>query len=80
VPVALNSGLFWPRRRFVRRPGAIVVEILDPIAPGLPRKEFLDELQARIETASARLLVEGEAHLTADERAESRREIDRPAM
>jgi 1-acyl-sn-glycerol-3-phosphate acyltransferase len=79
VPVALNSGLFWPRRRFVRRPGTIVVEVLDPIAPGLPRKEFLDELQARIETASARLLMEGEAHLTADERAENRREIDRPA-
>ena len=37
VPLALNSGLFWPRRSIVRYPGTIVIEILDPIPPGLPR-------------------------------------------
>jgi 1-acyl-sn-glycerol-3-phosphate acyltransferase len=26
LPVALNSGLFWPRHSFLRRPGTIVVE------------------------------------------------------
>jgi 1-acyl-sn-glycerol-3-phosphate acyltransferase len=78
VPVALNSGLFWPRRRFIRRPGTILVEVLEPIPPGLPRKEFIDELEARIETASARLLAEGEAQL-ADQQDASRREIGRPA-
>ena len=31
VPLALNSGLFWPRRSFMRYPGTIVIEILDPI-------------------------------------------------
>lgn len=76
LPVALNSGLFWPRRRFIRRPGTIVVEFLEPIPPGLPRKEFMDELQARIETASDRLLAEGEAQLAVS--AANRREIDRP--
>jgi 1-acyl-sn-glycerol-3-phosphate acyltransferase len=78
VPIALNSGLFWPRRRFIRRPGTIVAEILDPIPPGLPRKEFMDALQARIETAAARLLAEGEAQLGAVERAGGGREVDRP--
>ena len=42
LPVALNSGLFWPRRKFLRHPGTIVVEFLDPIAPGLRREEFLE--------------------------------------
>ena len=42
VPVALNSGLFWPRRSLTRRPGTIIVEILEPIPPGLPKKEFLE--------------------------------------
>ena len=28
--VALNSGLFWPRRTFMRYPGTLVVEFLDP--------------------------------------------------
>jgi 1-acyl-sn-glycerol-3-phosphate acyltransferase len=61
LPVALNSGLFWPRRSVIRRPGTIVVEILDPIPPGLPKAEFLSRLQTAIETASNRLLVEGGA-------------------
>ena len=32
LPVALNSGLFWPRRTFMRYPGTLVVEFLDPLA------------------------------------------------
>lgn len=59
VPVALNSGLFWPRRAFLRRPGRIVLEYLEPIPPGLPRKSFEAELTARIEGATARLEAEG---------------------
>lgn len=58
VPVALNSGFFWPRRRFVLTPGTMVVEFLKPIAPGLERTAFQALLQERIETASARLLAE----------------------
>jgi 1-acyl-sn-glycerol-3-phosphate acyltransferase len=58
VPLALNSGAFWPRRSLSLRPGTIVVEFLDPIPPGLPKAEFLDRLSRSIETASARLLVE----------------------
>lgn len=56
VPLALNSGLYWPRRSLIRHPGTIVVEILDPMPPGIPRKEFRREIEARIEAASARLL------------------------
>lgn len=59
VPVALNSGLFWPRRSLIRRPGTLVVEFLPAIPPGLPRKEFSALLQERIETASADLLPPG---------------------
>lgn len=66
VPVALNSGLYWPRRRFIRRPGTIRVEILDPIAPGMPRDEFFKAMQERIEEASGRLLAEGRSELGLD--------------
>jgi 1-acyl-sn-glycerol-3-phosphate acyltransferase len=59
VPVALNSGLFWPRRRFLRFPGTISVEFLDPIPPGLEQNAFLAKLQEEIETATARLIAEG---------------------
>jgi 1-acyl-sn-glycerol-3-phosphate acyltransferase len=59
LPVALNSGLYWPRRKFLRRPGTIVVEVLDPIPPGLPRDEFFRQLEVRLEEGSNRLLEEG---------------------
>src|SRR5262249_52046878 len=61
LPLALNSGLFWPRRSFRRYPGTIVVEILDKVAPGLSKQQFAGELQRAIESATARLVVEGEA-------------------
>jgi 1-acyl-sn-glycerol-3-phosphate acyltransferase len=64
VPLALNSGAFWPRRSLSLRPGTIVVEFLDPIPPGLPKGEFLERLTRSIETASARLLVEAKAQGT----------------
>jgi 1-acyl-sn-glycerol-3-phosphate acyltransferase len=57
-PVALNSGLYWPRRSLRRYPGTIIVEFLDPIPPGLPRKEFMARLRDAIETASSRLIAE----------------------
>jgi 1-acyl-sn-glycerol-3-phosphate acyltransferase len=60
VPVALNSGLFWPRRSFMRYPGTIKVEILDPIPPGLGKSEFGHRLQHDIERATARLVAEGQ--------------------
>jgi 1-acyl-sn-glycerol-3-phosphate acyltransferase len=60
VPIALNSGLFWPRRSIRLRPGTVLVEILDPIQPGLDKDEFFERLQHDLETATARLLVESE--------------------
>jgi len=61
LPVALNSGLFWPRRTFLRYPGTLVVEFLDPVPPGLQRNEFLTEISGRIEAATDRLVAEGRA-------------------
>ncbi len=56
LPVALNSGLFWPRRDYLRRPGTIVIEFGDIIAPGLDGDVFKTTLTERIERASNRLL------------------------
>jgi 1-acyl-sn-glycerol-3-phosphate acyltransferase len=56
LPVALNSGLFWPRRTFMRYPGTLVVEFLDPLPPGLSRREFIARVSAVIEEATNRLI------------------------
>ncbi len=58
LPIALNSGLYWPRRRSVRHPGRIIVDILPPIPAGIPTREFREELTDQIEDASNRLLKE----------------------
>jgi len=58
VPVALNSGLFWPRRSIMRYPGTIIVELLEPIPAGLKRTAFANRLEAAIETATTRLVDE----------------------
>jgi 1-acyl-sn-glycerol-3-phosphate acyltransferase len=55
IPVAVNSGLYWGRRKFLKYPGLITVEVLPPLPPGLSRAEFLAELEQRIEAATDRL-------------------------
>lgn len=59
TPVALNTGLFWPRRSFFCRPGVMVIEFLPPVEPGLDRKLFMKELKTRIEEKTESLVAEG---------------------
>lgn len=63
VPVALNSGTYWGRKSFLKKPGTIIMEVMDPIAPGMKRTDFLKHLEETIEGKTAEL--EAEAALTA---------------
>lgn len=63
VPVALNSGFFWPKRGILRKPGTIVLRFLPPIPAGLDRDTFMAELETRIESANAALEAETRATL-----------------
>ncbi|HEY2836755.1 MAG TPA: lysophospholipid acyltransferase family protein [Rhizomicrobium sp.] len=54
VPVTLNSGRYW--QGFFKYPGTISLQFLEPIPPGLKRAAFMRELEARIESATDRLL------------------------
>jgi 1-acyl-sn-glycerol-3-phosphate acyltransferase len=58
VPVALNSGLFWPPHGLRRRPGRIVIEFLPPLAPDPAKQQFMRRLENRIETATAALIAD----------------------
>ncbi|MBV8088166.1 MAG: 1-acyl-sn-glycerol-3-phosphate acyltransferase [Alphaproteobacteria bacterium] len=69
VPAALNSGLFWGRRSFLKRRGRITLEFLEPIPPGWSRQKLMSELQQRIETATAVLLREAAAEQQVDPRS-----------
>lgn len=56
VPVALNSGLFWPKKGIMKKSGTVTIEFLPPIPPGLTRSQMMKRLESDIETASERLL------------------------
>lgn len=56
VPVALNSGMFWPRGTWIKKGGTITVAFLKPIPPGLPKQEFLEALERILEAESDRLV------------------------
>lgn len=58
LPVAVNSGLYWPRRSYLRRPGTIVIELLPPIPPGIERAAFQTRMRDAIEAASQALMAE----------------------
>ena len=61
IPAALNSGLYWPRRKLTHYPGTIVLEFLPPIPPGLDSRSFLARLESTIEAATNRLTAEAAA-------------------
>ena len=74
VPAAVSSGFFWGRRGFLRHPGTIIVEFLEPIPAGLDRKSFMGTLEARAEAAAGRLLAEARsAGTSVEKRAGSKR-------
>jgi 1-acyl-sn-glycerol-3-phosphate acyltransferase len=76
VPVALNSALFWTGPGgYLKKPGRIVVQFLEPIPPGLRRREFMATLEGRIEHATDALLAEGRALLDGREAMPAPRNI-----
>lgn len=62
IPLAMNSGLFWPRNSFKKYPGKVIFEFLPPIEPGLPEKKVMQAIEERTEQTSIRLMHEAKAH------------------
>ena len=58
VPIALASGLFWPRHSFLRRPGHFKAKILPPIEPGLSIRDAMEKLINVTQKASDDILLD----------------------
>lgn len=58
LPVALNTGLFWPRNSYWRYSGRVIIEFLPPIMPGEKPKNLLKTLEERVEVATNALILE----------------------
>ena len=55
VPVALNSGYYWPNKTFLKKAGIIDVVFLKLIKTGLPKEQFMSELECVIEESCSKL-------------------------
>tara|TARA_Y100001936_G_C16080045_1_gene677049 strand:+ start:98 stop:856 length:759 start_codon:yes stop_codon:yes gene_type:complete len=58
VPVALNTGYFWAKNAFLKKPGTAIIEILPPIEAGKDPAVTFEILQRQIEDRSDELLLE----------------------
>jgi 1-acyl-sn-glycerol-3-phosphate acyltransferase len=61
VPVALNSGLKWGKRR-IKWPGVITIQFLPSMPKNLENEAFMYELEERIESVSLELLKKPESN------------------
>lgn len=56
VPVAVNSGLYWPKNSFLKYPGTVTFSIQKPIAWDLGSiEEMMKQCEEKIETAQAKI-------------------------
>lgn len=52
VPIALNTGKFWPRNSFIKKSGKFMIKFLPKLPDDLDKKEFMQILKERIERES----------------------------
>ena len=48
IPIAINSGVVWPKKGIIKYPGKITISLLEPINPGLSRDDFIKNLENTI--------------------------------
>lgn len=59
IPLALNTGCFWPKNSWVKKPGKVVFEFLPPIdRQSLGPYEIVKDLEQKIESHSQALAAE----------------------
>ena len=57
IPLALNTGAFWPRNDFFKSSGKVIFEFLEPITPGKTKQELMQIIEDRVE-AKSKILTE----------------------
>ncbi len=57
VPLALNTGVFWGRNAFFKKPGVVVFEFMPAIPAGQPPLKVIAQVEQSLEAESDRLVV-----------------------
>jgi len=54
--IALDAGVYWPTKKFIKKPGHITLKVTGIIDPGLTKEEFDKKIYELIEKPSLELL------------------------
>lgn len=55
IPIALNSGDFWAKGQFIKKPGVVTFKVLPAIETGLTKDVAMQRMQDALETESDKL-------------------------
>ncbi|MEC7577331.1 MAG: lysophospholipid acyltransferase family protein [Pseudomonadota bacterium] len=58
VPLAMNTGVFWPRNAFIKKGGKVIFEFMPAVETGLSTQEGLAIIQEAVESKTAALIAE----------------------
>ena len=56
LPIAVNSGHYWPKHTFIKTPGKIIIKILKPIPAKLKKDEVLEKIESAIEEETNKII------------------------
>ena len=56
LPVATNSGYYWPKHSFIKRPGKRIIKFLKPIPANLDKSDFLKKIESVIEEETNKII------------------------
>ena len=54
--VGTNSGIFWPKGSWIRKPGTAIIDFFEVIQPGMPLNDFMKKIEKNIEKRSNYLM------------------------
>ena len=54
--VATNTGIFWPKGSWIRKPGTAIIDFFEVIQPGMPINDFMQKIEKDIENRSNYLM------------------------
>lgn len=55
LPIAINTGVFWNKKEFVKKSGTVIIDILPPVKSGLDKKDVLELVENKIEKACKKI-------------------------
>lgn len=58
IPMALNSGFFYPKHAWCKKPGRVIFEFLPPVMPAGNPTEILNHIEMKVEEKTSRLMEE----------------------